>query len=203
MATNKNSFILYCDLIHTVSKLNDEQAGKLFKHILSYVNDENPVTEDLITNLAFEPVKQALKRDLVKYEKLCEKNKENIRKRWDTKKNEKIPNDTTVYERIRTDTKNTDNDNDSDSDINIIADEFLNEVKSGQHKMMIEGWKMNLKIDGFALQKLLTEFRTHLITDNIKHSNTLQFRKHFKNWLNALDAKGKLNEYKTQRIGSL
>jgi len=203
MATNKKSFILYCDLIHTVSKLNDEQAGKLFKHILSYVNDENPVTEDLITNLAFEPVKQALKRDLVKYEKLCEKNKENIRKRWDTKKNEKIPNDTTVYERIRTDTKNTDNDNDSDSDINIIADEFLNEVKSGQHKMMIEGWKMNLKIDGFALQKLLTEFRTHLITDNIKHSNTLEFRRHFKNWLNALDAKGKLNEYKTQRIGSL
>jgi hypothetical protein len=62
MANNKKSFILYCDLIHTIEHLSDEQAGNLFKHILNYVNDRNPITDNVITNLAFEPIKQQLKR---------------------------------------------------------------------------------------------------------------------------------------------
>jgi len=68
MAQNKKSFILYTDLIHTVDQLNEEQAGKLFKHILAYVNDLNPKTDDVITKIAFEPIKQQLKRDLQKWD---------------------------------------------------------------------------------------------------------------------------------------
>lgn len=37
-------------------------------HILEYVNDLNPETEDLLIQLTFEPVKQQLKRDLEKWE---------------------------------------------------------------------------------------------------------------------------------------
>tara|TARA_R110000803_G_scaffold44129_1_gene93558 strand:+ start:270 stop:821 length:552 start_codon:yes stop_codon:yes gene_type:complete len=77
MADNKKSFLLYCDLIHTVNQLPNEKAGELFKHILRYVNDENPVTDDLITNIAFEPIKQNLKRDLKKWEKFIEKQRVN------------------------------------------------------------------------------------------------------------------------------
>jgi hypothetical protein len=61
---NKKSFILYADYKNTVNILDDEIAGKLFKHILSYVNDENPQTEDIVLKIAFEPIKQQLKRDL-------------------------------------------------------------------------------------------------------------------------------------------
>lgn len=68
MAENKKSFILYCDLLATVSKLPDEVAGKLFKTILSYVNDENPEPEDILLQVAFEPIKQQLKRDLKDWE---------------------------------------------------------------------------------------------------------------------------------------
>lgn len=77
MAEGKKSFVLYCDLIHTVSKIPDEKAGQLFKHILDYVNDKNPMTEDLIINIAFEPIKQQLKRDLVKYNGIVERNRVN------------------------------------------------------------------------------------------------------------------------------
>lgn len=73
MADNKKSFLLYCDLIHTVEKMPDDKAGQLFKHILEYVNDKNPITEDLIIQLTFEPIKQQLKRDLVKYDQIREK----------------------------------------------------------------------------------------------------------------------------------
>ena len=68
MAEEKKGFILYSDIIHTIEKLTDEQAGVLFKHILKYVNDENPECEDLITEIAFEPIKQSLKRDLLKWD---------------------------------------------------------------------------------------------------------------------------------------
>ena len=68
MAENKKSFVLYADLIHTVTKMPNDKAGQLLKHILSYVNDENPETDDLIIQLTFEPIKQQLKRDLRKYE---------------------------------------------------------------------------------------------------------------------------------------
>ena len=105
MATDKKSFLLYCDLIHTVDQLTNEQAGDLFKHILKYVNDQDPQTDNVITRIAFEPIKQALKRDLLKYESIRQRNSENARKRWDA----------TAYDRIPNDTKNADSDSVSDS----------------------------------------------------------------------------------------
>jgi hypothetical protein len=73
MAKDKRSFILYSDIHHTVKKLTDDQAGKLFKVILSYVNDENPVIKDVLLDLVFEPIKQSLKRDLKRYKDIVDK----------------------------------------------------------------------------------------------------------------------------------
>ena len=114
MAENKKSFLLYCDIIHTVEKLTDEQAGKLLKHTLRYVNDLNPTPEDILTEVAFEPIKQSLKRDLLKYEGIRVKNKENADKRWADK------NNATASDRIPSDTKNADSDSDSDIVKSII-----------------------------------------------------------------------------------
>lgn len=72
MDEDKKGFILYKDLIHTVEKMPDDKAGQLLKHILSYVNDKNPETDDLIIQLTFEPIKQQLKRDLKKYKNTLE-----------------------------------------------------------------------------------------------------------------------------------
>ena len=109
MATDKKSFLIYCDIIHTVEQLTDEQAGDLFKHILRYVNDQDPQSDSVITKIAFEPIKQALKRDLDKYKSICERNSDNAKKRWNA----------TASDRIRPLTKNADSDSDSDSDIEI------------------------------------------------------------------------------------
>lgn len=106
MAKEKKGFILYCDIIHTIEKLSDEQSGKLFKHILKYVNDQEPIAEDIITEIAFEPIKQSLKRDLQKYEGIRLKNKENALKRWNA----------TASERMQVDTKNADRDRVRDRD---------------------------------------------------------------------------------------
>lgn len=50
-----------------------EKAGDLFMHILEYVNDMDPTTDDLIIQLTFEPVKQQLKRDLEAWENELDK----------------------------------------------------------------------------------------------------------------------------------
>lgn len=68
MAQGKKSFIAYSDWHGTFKSLPDEVAGKLIKHIFSYVNDENPSTDDYIINALFEQIKSTLKRDLVKWE---------------------------------------------------------------------------------------------------------------------------------------
>lgn len=72
----KKSFILYLDQKELFDKLPDEQAGKLTKHIFSYVNCENPVTDDLLVDIAFSSVKSALKRDLKKWETQLEQRRE-------------------------------------------------------------------------------------------------------------------------------
>jgi len=70
MAEGKKSFILYADLIHTVKRMPHDKAGALFKTILEYVNDENPIVDDLLIEIAFEPIKQQLKRDLKDWEEV-------------------------------------------------------------------------------------------------------------------------------------
>jgi hypothetical protein len=66
----KKSFVLYSDLKALLDKLPDVEAGKLFKTILDYVNDLNPEPEELIVQVAFEPIKQQLKRDLNKWDEI-------------------------------------------------------------------------------------------------------------------------------------
>ena len=86
MAKDKKSFILYVDQKDLWNKLPDEIAGKLIKHIYSYVSDENPTSKDLIIEIAFEPIKQQLKRDLKLFEEKRVKRSEagmaGANKRW-------------------------------------------------------------------------------------------------------------------------
>lgn len=67
MAEGKKSFVLYSDQRTIIDMLSDEKAGKLLKHMFAYVNDENPVSDDPLILLAFEPIKLQMKRDLIKW----------------------------------------------------------------------------------------------------------------------------------------
>jgi hypothetical protein len=129
MAEGKKSFVLYCDSKSMVNKMTDESAGRLFKHIFSYVTDENPETNDPFVDLAFEHFKQYLKRDLKKYETYIEKQRVNGQKGGRPKK-------TQITQPLNNKPKKADSVNDNDSDsVNEIKDksftytkkEFLND----------------------------------------------------------------------------
>jgi hypothetical protein len=97
MADGKKSFVLYSDIIHTVKKMPKDKVGELFITILQYVNDENPVVEDVMVDIAFEPIKQQLRRDLKKWEheinRKSEGGKKGMEVRWGKKDKDtnKIP----------------------------------------------------------------------------------------------------------------
>lgn len=85
---------MYADFIHVFEELEDAEAGRLVKHLLRYVNDQNPEAPDKLTKIAFEPIKQQLKRDLQGWE-LTKESKSNggqlgNLKRWNVDLYEKV-----------------------------------------------------------------------------------------------------------------
>ncbi len=95
MAKDKKSFILYSDLLTVIKKITEQDrvkktndAGELFLHILEYVNDNNPDPVNFLVDMAFEPIKLSLKRDLKKYDSYIEKQSVNGKKGGRPKKAE-------------------------------------------------------------------------------------------------------------------
>lgn len=83
MADWKKWFIAYADWIETFELLTNEQAWQLIKYIFEYVNDKNPVIDDIMIKVAFAPIKQSLKRDLVKREETKKARSDAWRKGWE------------------------------------------------------------------------------------------------------------------------
>ena len=151
MAKDKNSFLLYCDILHTVEKLDDVQAGKLFKHLLKYVNDQNPTPENPLVEIAFEPIRQSLKRDLIKYENIRERNSENAKKRWNATASDRIP-------KVPNDTKNADSVSDSDS---VISKDIYTKQKFSFLSALIEnGFDEQLSKEWMQVRKQLKAVNT-------------------------------------------
>lgn len=68
MAENKNSFVFYTDWEDTFRALPKDKGYDLLIHMLDYVNDRNPETDDILINAVFQQLKNTLKRDLKGYE---------------------------------------------------------------------------------------------------------------------------------------
>lgn len=108
----KDSFIMYQEQKEIFDTLSDNEAGKLIKAIFEYESTgQSPILSKTL-NLVFIPIKNSLDRNKEKYQKVVERNKRNIKKRW----NKEDTKNTTGKIGIPKNTKNTDNDNDSDSD---------------------------------------------------------------------------------------
>lgn len=95
MAQGKKSFLFYTDWIDTFKKLPKDKGYDLLMHMLSYVNDENPETDDILVDAVFQQIKNTLKRDLNNWENQQQQRKEaglksaEIRKRNATSVNER------------------------------------------------------------------------------------------------------------------
>jgi len=181
MAENKKSFILYCDLIHTVKKLPDDKAGILFKHLLSYVNDENPTTDDLLVEVAFEPIKRQLKRDLEKFEEVKIKRSEAGKLGGRPKNQTKAKKANALFEK-QTKAKKADTDNDTDNDNVTVNDNDISSIILSEIKIS------DVPIEEIEFYKIALAFN-QLFEKNISEAGgTLKHIKSakYKQWVNPI-----------------
>ena len=83
----KKSFVLYHDFSNLFSLLTDEELGRLIRAIFDYsINGTFPENLMEKEQVAFMMIRNTLDRDREKYEKVCNRNKENARIRWDKMK---------------------------------------------------------------------------------------------------------------------
>jgi len=190
MAEGKKTFIFYSDWINMVRKMPNKDAGELLKHILSYVNDENPTTDNVLVDVVFGHMQPILKSDLLKWEKQLKRFSDMGKKSAENKKSQVQPKLTNVKPTL------TVNDNVNVNDILLLYNKFVEEVKSGGFDSRVEAMYMRLKLQKGSLTPLLKEFYLHLVEENRLHKNTNDLFINFKNWLNIQETKGKLKQYK-------
>ena len=146
----------------------------MFKHILSYVNDENPTTDDVIINLVFTPIKLSLKRDLKRYEYRAERSRENGKKGGRPK--------TQKTQQVFSKPRKPDSDSVSVSDsVNVKKDIYIPTLK----EFLDHGFTK------LAYQNKDSQFYEHSITSKyntwIEDGWKTAHGKKIKNWKNVLN----------------
>lgn len=123
------SFILYTSYYAIIEGLTDAQLGQLTRAIFRYARDGEVVALEPVVQMAFAFIKDNIDRNADKYQQKCERNRENIRKRWEKKKSEsdtnvydRIPSNTNVYEGKSRIPYDNDSGNDNDNDVTPIGD---------------------------------------------------------------------------------
>ena len=107
----RDSFVLYRSLLKPIQGLSDEALGRLFRAIYEYQeNGSTDVDSDIAIPFAY--IVNQFRIDDDKYAQKCQRNRENIARRWRPDDSEdEGENDTTVYDRIRPHTNAYHNDN--------------------------------------------------------------------------------------------
>lgn len=82
MGKEQRGFIVYGDIQDVLNELTDDQVAQLFRGMVDYFVDGKDPKFTGILKFVFIPIKQQMDRNAEKYEKKCEKMRENANKRW-------------------------------------------------------------------------------------------------------------------------
>ncbi|MFA9219863.1 MAG: DUF6291 domain-containing protein [Sediminibacterium sp.] len=221
----KKGILVYADWIHVFESLKDAEAGRLIKHFFRYVNDQNPEPPDKITKIVFEPIKQTLKRDLVKWE--GKKIKYSIAGKASAEKRSEIKKSSTFVENVQHPSTNSTvsvndsvsvsatvsvSDNVNVNDYEERAREYISSSPSAKDFFKIELLKTEFVQDEIWIADVCKEFSIEkekifsaledFNTELARRKDTLKTRKdyatHFRNLFRT--SKGKINGNNNQRI---
>ena len=124
MDKDQKGFIVYGDIKEVIDELPDDQTAQLFRGMVNYfVEGKDPKFSGSLKYI-FIPIRQQMDRNADKYEKKCEKMRENANRRW---KNAKASNGMQLdandaNTKTNTDT-NTKKDTDTDTDTDTMSPE--------------------------------------------------------------------------------
>ena len=186
MAKDKKSFILYADQKELFQQLPNDKAGELIKFIFSYVNDDNPTTEDLVIKMAFTPIKQQFIRDLEKWKKTKEGRSIAGKASAEARRNKKeqsLTNSTNVKEVQQVLTNSTDNVNVNVND-NVNVNEINKKnifnfrkslISNGADKNLVDEWlKVRKKRQATNSQIALNDFLSQVNKSHLDVNKALE-----------------------------
>lgn len=166
----KTALLLPYEFREVFAALTNEQAGELIKAIFDYeINGTKPAFDGVLLFAWASHIQPKLDKLAESYATKCEKNRANIAKRWQK--------DTTVYDRIPTDTKNTDAEADAEAEAKkkTVSDETAKEGATAS----------------FDLFDLPASLNCREFLD--KWQEWLDYRKSVKKKVSALAAKKQIN----------
>ena len=126
MSKEQRGFIVYGDIQDVLKELDDQQTAQLFRGMVDYfVSGKDPKFTGIL-KFVFIPIKQQMDRNADKYEKKCEKMRENANKRWQnaiaSKNNQLDANDANTNTNTDTNTKkDTDTDTTTNTDTKSVS----------------------------------------------------------------------------------
>jgi len=168
----KTGFILHLDSLSVLDELTNEQAGILFKALRDYNEGKEPQL-DFAMKMAFLPFKNQFQRDLINYEKTCERNKLNGSKGGRPKKPKQTQETHSVLEKPTKPDNDNDNKNNNDNNNKNIYRRFA-------HLSLSEA-------DYIKLNKDYTKQQIDRILDSIENfANNKKYKSLYltaKNWL--------------------
>lgn len=187
MAKDKKSFILYADQCAIFNNLPDEVAGKLIKTIFAYVCDKDPVPDDLLLKVAFEPIKLQLKRDLKDWKQKIKKRSE-AGKKGGIKSGESRRSEANVHFASNNEANEADNVNGI-----VNVNDNVNEINKGKLSLLFsieECLTIALKdprwVKANNVKQIdLEEFNKVLERRGVYEKNAADYKTHYANWNNG------------------
>ncbi len=214
MADGKKSIVIYSDWENIFKQLDDNEAGRLIKYVFDYVNDRDPILEDRLLKMAFEPIKMQLKRDLVKWEDIKKKRSESGSKggfksgesRNNNKQSEaNEANASNVKQNEANEAVNVPVNVNVNVPVNVPVNEnvpviysYWNLLKNDllNSQSWHESFCMNKKIELSKMIELLNEFISNCEASDDTKRTLSEYKKHFVNWVNTRPEKKQTNTNK-------
>lgn len=151
MSDEGKSFIVYDDIEAVLDELDDDQVGALFRGMVNYHITGNEPEFDGVLKFVFIPIKQGMDRNAEKYRRKCEKNRANVRKRYEQKDGD----DTNVYDRIRTYTNATNNNSNNNNNTNSNS-----KSNSNNESTPVDVWVLSRSVLSHLNDRAGTHYRT-------------------------------------------
>lgn len=170
----QKGFVTYYSYLETMEDLTNEEFGSLIRAALEYGKTGKIPELKGNEKILFKTIKFQIDQDAEKYKNKCEKNKENVEKRWNQadasvyEHNDKEETNTNGYKRIQSNKKNTnhtninENENENESENNKKVSTSV-DTKKDAHTKKAYGSAENVLLTDEQHTKLQSDYGSDLL----------------------------------------
>lgn len=175
MMGKRDYFPLFLRYRESFAGLTEEQVGRIILAAIDYAADGKTPRLSPVENMAFAFIRGDIDRAAQAYEERCEKNRQNVQKRWES---DDDTADTNVYERIQAntnDTKQTNNQSSNQSNNIPSGGTTRARTRGGRNS----GRSVQAADGNGAVPPTMEEINAYCDEAGLIHMDRAKFRNHY------------------------